>query len=66
MNKTILQQRLAYLGVDLSKKVFHVCGMTWHGEVGLEKRFTRVQLERFVAPDSQNARQTSSATASGL
>ena len=56
MNRTILQQRLAYLGVDLSKKVFHVCGMTWHGEVGLEKRFTRVQLERFVAPDSQNAR----------
>lgn len=49
MSKTIHQQRIAYLGVDLAKNVFHVCGMTRHGKVVLEKRFTRIQLERFAA-----------------
>ena len=49
MNKTIQQHRIAYLGVDLAKHVFHVCGMTRHGKVVLEKRLTRVRLERFAA-----------------
>ena len=48
MNKTIHQPRVAYLGVDLAKNVFHVCGMTRHAEVVLEKRLTRTQLERFT------------------
>ena len=49
MNKTIHQHRIAYLGVDLAKTVFHVCGMTRHGKVVLEKRLTRARLERFTA-----------------
>ncbi len=49
MNQTIQQLRIAYLGVDLAKHVFHVCGMTRHGKVVLEKRFTRARLERFTA-----------------
>lgn len=48
MNKTIHQPRITYLGADLAKNVFHVCGMSRHGEVVLEKRFTRAQLERFT------------------
>ena len=48
MNKTIHQPQIAYLGVDLAKNVFHVCGMTRSGRVMLEKRFTRTQLERFT------------------
>ena len=49
MNQTIQQSRIAYLGIDLAKNVFHVCGLTRHGKVVLEKRFTRTRLERFTA-----------------
>ncbi len=48
MNHTIPQPQITYLGVDLSKKTFHACGMTRNGRVVLEKRFTRTQLERFA------------------
>ena len=48
MNKTIHQPRIAYLGIDLAKNVFHVCGMTCRGKVVLEKRFTRAKLEQFT------------------
>ena len=49
MNQTIQQPRIAYLGIDLAKNVFYVCGLTGHGQVVLEKRFTRARLERFTA-----------------
>ena len=48
MNKTIHQPRPVYLGVDLSKHAFHVCGMDRHGRVVLEHSFTRTRLERFT------------------
>ena len=48
MNKTIHPHRIAYLGVDLAKQVFHVCGLTRSGKVVLEQRFTRARLERFT------------------
>ena len=48
MNQIMPQPQVAYLGVDLSKKVFHACGMTRTGKIVLEKRFTRTRLERFA------------------
>ena len=48
MNQTIPQPQVAYVGVDLSKRVFHACGMSHSGRIVLEKRFTRAQLERFA------------------
>ena len=49
MNQTIHQPKIACLGIDLAKQVFHVCGLTQQGRIVLEKKFTRSQLERFTA-----------------
>ena len=48
MNQTIPQPQVAYVGVDLSKRVFPACGLSHSGRIVLEKRFTRAQLERFA------------------
>ena len=36
------------LGIDLGKTVFHVVGLNNLGEVLLRKRFSRIQLLRFM------------------
>ena len=37
------------IGIDLGKSTFHVCGVERHGQVVVEKKFTRRGLERFMA-----------------
>ena len=34
------------IGIDLGKSTFHVCGVERHGQVVVEKKFTRRGLER--------------------
>ena len=37
------------IGIDLGKSTFHVCAVDRHGQVVVEKKFTRRGLERFMA-----------------
>ena len=41
--------KITRIGIDLGKSTFHVCGVERHGQVVVEKKFTRRGLERFMA-----------------
>lgn len=41
--------KVAYLGVDIAKNVFQLCGMSRAGNVVLTKRIQRDNLNKFVA-----------------
>ena len=41
--------KITRIGIDLGKSTLHVCGVDRHGEVVIEKKFTRRGLERFMA-----------------
>ena len=41
--------KITRIGIDLGKSTFHVCGVDRHGQVVVEKKFTRRGLERFMA-----------------
>jgi transposase len=41
--------KLHTIGIDLGKTIFHLVGLTVHGEVVVRKKFSRTQLLRFTA-----------------
>jgi transposase len=41
--------KLHTIGIDLGKTIFHLIGLTVHGEVVVRKKFSRTQLLRFTA-----------------
>ena len=49
VRRTIMENPITWLGIDLTKTIFHVCGMDRDGNIIAQRRFRREALQRYLA-----------------